>query len=977
MSWAGRFFPSLSERFRPCRPARRGTAKRPRDSVRLCLEALEDRLVPSFNNVLVNNPASDTGTNDTQSETTLVLAGSTVVVGFNDSESNNGNNKFTGFARSTDGGATFTDGGTLPTSTAGDAGDPSMARDNVTGTIYFATLGYSNSNVIQVFRSSDNGATWSAPVNAAPGFGSGVTLDKEWITVDNAPGAGQGTVYAVFTDFPNIFSDNGIYLTRSTDGGNTWSTPLSLGGSQGGYVTVGPDHSVYVFDFSSGSPNQIQMRKSTNQGATFGAPVTVATLTTTGSNGDLGLTVSNSNGTAIRSNAFPQAVVTSNGIDVVFNDKGTATGDKADVFFARSTDGGTTWTRTKLNDDATTTDQWQPALAVTPDGSHVGVFWYDRRLDPNDGNIDRYGVIGTVSGSTVTFGPNFRITDTSFPAVVGQDPLINSTYMGDYDVAAADNSAFYLTWGDNRLSDAAHANQPDVRFARVPLAGTTHFSVTTSPTSTTAGNAFNVTVTALDANNNPDPTYTGIVHFTSTDHNAAVVLPADYMFNAGDAGTHTFINGATLVTSGNQTVTATDTVNGSVNGSASESVAATTATHLAVTAPANVTAGAPFTITVTAQDQYNNTATTYGGTVDFSSSDGSSPTLPGPYAFGPGDAGTHTFTNGVTLNSTGSQTITATDSVTPSITGTATTNVSQLIQATRFSVTTSVTTTTAGTAFSVTVTAQDNNGNTANGYRGTVHFSSTDTRSGVVLPPDYQFTATDNGVHTFTNGVTLVTAGNQTVTATDTVSASVTGSAAVTVNPAAATHLGLAAPSSTRVNVAFTVTVTALDAFGNTATGYRGTVHFTSSLRRTRLPANYQFTAADAGVHVFTNGVTFTRTGTATLTVTDTRNSSISGSARVNVTNSPLAGPGSPIDADGGDLGDLIGEILAGLPGGGDRDHGLQIGIVLQELQDMGILAAFFAENHDRNHHDVVALLRQEIETYLDGDVSIGDFRWL
>src|SRR5262249_2322618 len=161
-----------------------------------------------------------------------------------------------------------------------------------------------------------------------------------------------------FTDFPNLFTDAGIYLTRSTDGGTTWSTPLSLGGSQGSYVTVGPDHAVYVFDFSSGSPSKILMRKATDQGLTFGSARPRASLASTGSNGDLGLTVSSTSGTAVRTNAFPQAAVTANGIYVTFNDKGT-TGDKADVFLAQSTDGGATWSKTKLNDDATTRDQWQ------------------------------------------------------------------------------------------------------------------------------------------------------------------------------------------------------------------------------------------------------------------------------------------------------------------------------------------------------------------------------------------------------------------------------------------------------------------------------------------------------------------------------------------------------------------------------------------------------------------------------------------
>src|SRR5207237_9119392 len=114
-----------------------------------------------------------------------------------------------------------------------------------------------------------------------------------------------------------------------------------------------------------------------------------------------------------------------------------------------------------------------------------------------------------------------------------------------------------------------------------------------------------------------------------------------------------------------------------------------------------------------------------------------------------------------------------------SITGTASFTVSQLIQATLSVLTPSVTTTTAGSPFSVTVTAADDGGAAAGGYRGTVHFTSSDTRTGVVLPGDYTFTAADNGVHTFT-GVKLVTAGGQTLTATDTASASVAGSAAVT-----------------------------------------------------------------------------------------------------------------------------------------------------------------------------------------------------
>src|SRR5439155_1154471 len=191
-----------------------------------------------------------------------------------------------------------------------------------------------------------------------------------------------------------------------------------------------------------------------------------------------------------------------------------------------------------------------------------------------------------------------------------------------------------------------------------------HFSIS-APAMVTAGSAFSVTVTALDANNQTAVGYTGTIRFTSSDMGFGVSLPADYTFTVADAGAHTFTGGVTLVTAGNQTVTATDTANASITGPSNriEGFAAA-ATHFAVSPPASATAGAAFSFTVTAQDQFDNTDTYYGGTVHFSSSDGQA-TLPA----------NSTLTNGTgsfnaTLKTMGSQTLTATDTADASITGT-------------------------------------------------------------------------------------------------------------------------------------------------------------------------------------------------------------------------------------------------------------------------------------------------------------------
>ena len=87
-----------------------------------------------------------------------------------------------------------------------------------------------------------------------------------------------------------------------------------------------------------------------------------------------------------------------------------------------------------------------------------------------------------------------------------------------------------------------------------------------------------------------------------------------------------------------------------------------------------------------------------------------------------------------------------------------------------------------GVAASVTVTAKDAAGNVATGYRGTVHFSSSD--SGASLPAAYTFKATDAGVHSFANAVTFRSAGAQSVSASDSASISVTGTARATVDDA-------------------------------------------------------------------------------------------------------------------------------------------------------------------------------------------------
>ncbi len=422
---------------------------------------------------LVNNNAGSTGTaNFTQSETSILAFGNYVLIGFNDSGSYTGGaNKFTGYSYSTDGGTTFIDGGTLPTSTIGDAGDPVLARNESTGRIYFSTLGFSGAGTIQVFRSDDNGITYMAPVNGTP---NGSSEDKQWIAVDNFAGTGNGNVYLISRSFG---SGNGIKMYRSTDNGATFgpSGGVSIvSGNQGAFVAVGPDHSVYAFWYAGST---LQVRKSTDQAVSFGAAVTVVSGLVGGVNGDLGL-VGIRQGTAsassFRSSEFPHAAVNPvNGHIYVTFDNDAAGTDKADVFMVMSTDGGATWSAaTRVNDDATTTDQWQPTIAVTPDGANIGIFYYSRQEDIAANNLFKYyGRTGSISGSTITFTPSFAISDVASLPEFGRDNVVNSVYMGDYNHAWATAAEFHVVWSDNRddLAGGAPRKDPNVYYEKIIL----------------------------------------------------------------------------------------------------------------------------------------------------------------------------------------------------------------------------------------------------------------------------------------------------------------------------------------------------------------------------------------------------------------------------------------------------------------------------------------------------------------------------
>ncbi|MEI6607850.1 MAG: autotransporter-associated beta strand repeat-containing protein, partial [Verrucomicrobiota bacterium] len=300
-----------------------------------------------------------------------------------------------------------------------------------------------------------------------------------------------------------------------------------------------------------------------------------------------------------------------------------------------------------------------------------------------------------------------------------------------------------------------------------------------SGTSPTVGLPFSVVVQAVDAN--------GLVRKVTQDTTVTLSLTTGTSGSLGGnlvgtitgGSSSTTISGVMYYTAESGVVITATAISGDsltvANSAAVTVIPDTTPTALTVSGfPSSQTAGTAGSVTVMAKTPSGNVATSYVGTVHFTSNDGQA-VLPPNYTFVAGDNGVHTFTAEVTLKTAGSSlNITATDTVTASMTGTESSITVVPAAATTLTLSGFPSPHAMGVAGSVTVALKDAYNNAATNYTGTIRFTSTDSLAN--LPGDFTFGSGDLGTHTFSNEVTLNTQGsNQSITATDTLTSGLAG----------------------------------------------------------------------------------------------------------------------------------------------------------------------------------------------------------
>lgn len=498
-------------------------------------------------NILVNAPSEDYGNEqNSQWQPKVVVLGDVVVAGYWDSNegiwglaatnpdglTNATPTRMVAYSVSIDDGRTFADMGVPPRLEGewGDAGDPVLAVDRASETIYYvATSERYFYRGVPFWKSVDGGMSFIRWPTIRTDIEN---TDYPWIAVDDWPGSGQHDAYVIVLGTYN--SVRGQWLTVSTDGvGGGWTDPVSIGPPEAmmPQMVVGCDHVAYVA-WRRESPPQfaLQMCAVSNRGASVSTNRTICALRTA----QHAMRLFRDNASTdtndwFKAFVYPALAVNptttrSNHLYVAYLDKSTNANDRADVFFTRSDNGGVTWASPlRVNLDGTTSDQWMPSVAVGPDGNKLFIGWLDRRKDTNNSLIDVYGRWGTIAtnGTVAFFTNDFRITTESFPPAYGGSLTVN-TNIGYYDPvwpsigvnlhwhydwwfeyweglpggwppyphvtddvyahetgehkgAYADANCVYLVWPDNRSHSQgtryAGRRQADIRMARLPWPG--------------------------------------------------------------------------------------------------------------------------------------------------------------------------------------------------------------------------------------------------------------------------------------------------------------------------------------------------------------------------------------------------------------------------------------------------------------------------------------------------------------------------
>lgn len=383
--------------------------------------------------------------------------------------------------------------------------DPSLAWD-ADGNAYAAYMLLSQSNTalgtaIVIARSAGGQAPWTPWGVVVDNMKGGAINDKEMLAIDTTSGGAYshpGRLYVIWDRANKVrvaYSDDGV----------TWVTKAvgsSVGRYKGGNLAIGADGTVYAVwneiyapDVNGkADPDRIWTSRSTDGGDTWSSPVLAFTLRRA------------SFGTYYQPAAQderPVTSITSIGIDrnpqspffgrlyLTWADATASccpfnTFSQIDVYSSFSNDGGSTWAApVRVNDDLQGQTHFNPWLSVDPTDGTVHVAWYDTRNDPNQEQTRVYTARSSQGGAS--WEPNLDFLaggGTGFNNPVDYTNLnlwtndfANPNQYGEYLGIAAAGRKVHAVWTDSRQFFPDPSLDDDIFWEDATLGTVTYCSI--------------------------------------------------------------------------------------------------------------------------------------------------------------------------------------------------------------------------------------------------------------------------------------------------------------------------------------------------------------------------------------------------------------------------------------------------------------------------------------------------------------------
>jgi Dockerin type I domain len=360
-----------------------------------------------------------------------------------------------GWGYTTNGGTSWTFPGVLQNNVF--RSDP-VSNSDETGAFFYLSL---QSNQAESFfcddlwRSLNGGQSW---VERSPDRGAHGG-DKQWFTIDKTNGTGHGFQYQFWTGF--FACDIGEF-SRSTDGGVTWQTPINIPNSPD-TGTLDVDSNGNLFIGGGGSP--FYCVRSSNAQNPNGTP-TFDRVTSVNMGGDL--IQGGINGVGLCGQLFlaidRSGTVTNNNIYMLASVEPTGANNGTDVMFARSTDGGQTFSAPhRINDDPINHNKWHwlGTLSVAPNG-RIDSVWLDTRNAANNTDSQLFYSYSVDGG--VTWSPNVAVSNSFNPF----EGYPNQNKIGDYITIVSDNTGGNVAYAATfNFNPNTNQHEEDVYYVRV------------------------------------------------------------------------------------------------------------------------------------------------------------------------------------------------------------------------------------------------------------------------------------------------------------------------------------------------------------------------------------------------------------------------------------------------------------------------------------------------------------------------------